>query len=120
TDSKYTAKDTSLKIGDVLLKESSHTAMAVTNGSGSGSSASAPTPVSSGGTLNKSEKWKGKVTTELNVRSWAGTENKVLRVLAKGTKVSVCDTVKASNGKDWYYIKEGGKYGFVSAKYIAR
>lgn len=71
--------------------------------------------------LNKTSKFKGIVTTSvLNVRSWAGTEYSKLRTLNKGTTVDVCDTVKASTGKTWYYIKKSGKYGFVSADYIAR
>ena len=75
-----------------------------------------------GDALNKTCKFKGKVTANsgLKVRSWAGTEFNELRVLAKGTTVEVCDEVKASTGKMWYYIKESGKYGFVSAEYVAR
>lgn len=120
TASKYIAQDTYLKTGDVLVKASSHTVMAITSGSGA-SSSSGSGQASSSGTLNKTAKWTGKVTaSSLNVRSWAGTENSTLRSLAKGTKVSVCDTVKDSKGASWYYIKESGKYGFVSAKYIAK
>ena len=116
--SKYISQDTNLKTGDVLVKSSSHTVMAITDGSGSSSSA---TTTATSGTLNKTAKWTGKVTaSSLNVREWAGTGNKVLRSLAKGTKVSVCDIVKDSTGDSWYYIKESGKYGFVSAKYIAK
>ena len=71
--------------------------------------------------LNKTTKFKGKVTaSNLHVRAWAGTENASLRTISKNTKVEVCDEVKASSGKTWYYIKESGKYGFVSAEYIAR
>lgn len=72
-------------------------------------------------TPNKTCKFKGKVTaSSLKVRSWAGTEHSHLRSLKKGTTVEVCDTIKASTGKNWYYIKQGGKYGFVCADYIAR
>ena len=117
--SKYTAKDTNLKTGDVLVKESAHTVMAITDGSGSSSTDT--TTATTSGSLNKTAKWTGKVTaSSLNVREWAGTEKKILRSLAKGTKVSVCDTVKDSKGDSWYYVKESGKYGFVSAKYIAK
>lgn len=71
--------------------------------------------------LNKTCKFKGVVTASvLNVRSWAGTEYSKLRTLDKGTTVDVCDTVKASTGKTWYYIKKSGKYGFVCADYISR
>lgn len=79
------------------------------------------TATSTSSKLNETCKFKGKVTaSSLNVREWAGTEYKSLRKLAKGTAVQVCDEVKASTGKTWYYIKASGKYGFVSAEYIAR
>ena len=78
-------------------------------------------PEKNSNTINKTCKFKGKVTaSSLKVRSWAGTEYKALRSLAKGKVVEVCDEVKASTGKTWYYIKESGKYGFVSGEYIAR
>ena len=72
------------------------------------------------GALNETPKWTGVVTTELNVRRWAGTEYGVCSFspLKKGTGISVCDTVKASTGNDWYFIKYEGKYGFVSARYV--
>jgi uncharacterized protein YraI len=75
-----------------------------------------------GRVLNTTCLFKGKVTAKsgLNVRSWAGTEHKKLRNIAKGKVVEVCDEITAASGKNWYYIKESGKYGFVSAEYIAR
>lgn len=74
---------------------------------------------------SKTPKWVGKVTAnKLNVRTWAGTENTQLKsypTLAKGNLVDVCDTIKASDKTDWYYIRIAGKYfGFVSAKYIKK
>ena len=72
---------------------------------------------------SKTPKWVGKVSgcTLLNVRSWAGTENANIKMwpkLAAGNKVDVCDTVKAKDGSNWYYVRIAGKYyGFVSAKY---
>ena len=74
---------------------------------------------------SKTPKWVGKVTaSELNVRTWAGTENAQIKsypTLSKGNLVDVCDTVKAKDKSDWYYIRIAGKYfGFVSAKYIKK
>lgn len=74
---------------------------------------------------SKTPKWVGKVTaSELNVRTWAGTENAQIKsypTLSKGNLVDVCDTVKAKDKSDWYYIRIDGKYfGFVSAKYIKK
>ena len=77
------------------------------------------TAKTSGG-INKTCKWKGKVTASaLNVRTWAGTEYNRFMVIGNGKEVEVCDTVKARNGDPWYYVKVNGKYGFVSAKYIS-
>ena len=73
--------------------------------------------------INKNIKWNGKVSaSKLNVRTYAGTENKTVSFspLKKGTSVGVCDTVKDSKGSDWYYIKYKDKYGFVSSKYISK
>lgn len=75
--------------------------------------------------LNKTPKYVGKVTaTELNVRSWAGTENPTIKkwpLLKKDNLVDVCDTIKAADGADWHYVRIAGKYyGFVAAKYIKK
>ena len=79
---------------------------------------------SSGTSLNRKPLWTGKVITLLNVRTWAGAENPRIKSwpqLAEGDKVEVCDTVKAKNGNDWYYIRINGKiYGFVNADYISK
>ncbi len=86
----------------------------------------AETPNTGSGTsLSKAPKWVGEVTaSELNVRTWAGTDNPNIKSwpkLAKGNLVDVCDTVSARDGSKWYYIRIDGRiYGFVSAKYIQR
>ena len=56
------------------------------------------------------------------MRKWAGTEHGTCSFspLNNGCKVSVCDSVKASDGSVWYYIKYNGKYGFVNSKYVAQ
>lgn len=87
----------------------------------SGTSTTAPTT----GAPSKTPKWVGQVTAQtLNVRTWAGTEYPNLKsypVLGYGNKVDVCDTVKAKNGRDWYYIRIAGQYyGFVYAAYIRK
>lgn len=88
---------------------------------------SSTTQTTSGG-LNKTPKWTGKVTaSELNIRKGAGTQFANLTSyprLKKGTTVGVCDSMKASNGDTWYYIKisgsKGAKYGFAHSKYITK
>lgn len=91
------------------------------SGNGSGSSAPSSPVVST--KLNESVKWTGIVTAdELNVRTWAGSENKTCSFspLKKNTTVSVCDSVKDKSGAVWYYIKYNGKYGFVHGDYIKK
>lgn len=118
TDRKYLTSGDYLKAGDILLNDNHHVAIAVTTGA-KASTLSTPT------ILSKTPKWVGKVTANtLNVRTWAGTENPQLKsypVLAKGNLVDVCDTIKAKDKTDWYYIRIAGKYfGFASAKYICK
>lgn len=87
-----------------------------------------PTPPSTGGALSKEPKFVGKVNVSansvLNVRTWAGTEYPNIKswpVLKKDNLVDVCDTIKASDGSDWYYIRIDGRiFGFVCAKYIVK
>lgn len=79
-------------------------------------------------TICKEVQWTGVVNTaQLNVRTYAGTENDKLKsypMISQGTKVGVCDTVKDKDGDPWYYIQidgdKGTKYGFVSAAYITK
>ena len=84
-----------------------------------------PEPAPAGISINTTPQWVGEVTAQmLNVRTWAGMEYKNIKsypTLAKTNLVDVCDTIKAADGSDWYYIRIAGKwYGFVSAKYIVR
>ena len=74
---------------------------------------------------SKTPKWVGMVNTaELNVRIGAGTGNPKLAaypLLRQHNFVDVCDTIKAADGTDWYYIRIAGKYyGYVCGKYISR
>ena len=72
-------------------------------------------------TLNETVKKNGVVTAKsLNVRTWAGTDNPTVSFspIKDGTIVGICDTLKDSNGRNWYYIKYHGKYGFVCADYV--
>lgn len=109
--------NTVLYDGDVLVtKRKGHTCICV--------SGNPRTKSQSGTSLNKTPKWAGMVNTGLlNVRTWAGTENPNIKAyphLAYGNMVDVCDTVKAKNGSDWYYVRIAGKYyGFVAAQYIS-
>lgn len=68
--------------------------------------------------LRKTPEKEGTVTTDLHMRQNAGAIYKSLMILPRGAKVQICDTKKAANGSDWYYIWYNGQYGFSSAKYI--
>lgn len=80
-----------------------------------------PSTPSSSTTLNRTVKWYGTVIANLlNVRTWAGAENKTCSFspLKKNVTVGVCDSVKAEDGSTWYYIKYNNKYGFVHSAYV--
>lgn len=78
---------------------------------------------SSNQSSGSSEKTTGQVSGGwLNVRSGAGTSNKVLTMIPEGTKVTILETTKDSSGSQWYHITVsygGSNYdGYVSAQYI--
>ena len=52
----------------------------------------------------------------------AVTENPVVSFspLKKGTKIGVCDELKAQGHEKWYYIEFKGRHGFVCGKYVER
>lgn len=75
--------------------------------------------------LSKTPKWVGMVNTaKLYVRSWPGKENPTIKkypYLAQHNLIDVCDTIKAADGADWYYVRIVNKYyGFVCAEFIDR
>ena len=87
--------------------------------------ASAPAPIKKSGGISKEPSWEGRVTASaLNVRTWAGIRYpriKTYPTIARGTRVEVCDSVKASDGSTWYYIRIAGRiYGFVHSSYITK
>ena len=80
-------------------------------------------------TLSYTPSWVGKVTgleadKLANVRTWAGTKYPLIKSyphLANGNLVDVCDSIKASKGATWYFVRIAGKYyGFVHSKYIKK
>lgn len=75
--------------------------------------------------ISKTPKWAGMVNTaKLYVRSWPGKENPTIKkypYLAQHNLIDVCDTIKAADGVDWYYVRIVNKYyGFVCAEFINR
>lgn len=98
----------------------SGTSTGTSGGNPSGGSAN-----NSSGGINKTPQWVGQVTAaSLPVRTWAGDSYDKIKswpTLGKDNLVDVCDTIKASNGHAWYYIRIAGKfYGFVDSSYIKK
>ena len=133
TANKYLNSTDYLLPGDILLNDVHHTATNLGIGSKSegieesipASSSSSSKKESTDGRINEIPKWVGKVTaSELNVRTWAGTEYPQIKsypVLDKGNLIDVCDIIKANNGQDWYFVRIAGNiFGFVCAKYIKK
>lgn len=122
TSDKYCKSSDYLRRGDILCTPvSGHTVVVLDNGAKVSSSATSSTTSGTASSLNKTVKWNGLVTAKsLNVRKGAGTsyDKCSFGPLSKGKTVGVCDTVKASNGDKWYYIKVASKHGFVHSAYI--
>lgn len=58
------------------------------------------------------------VTGDVYVRVNAGANFRAIGVLKKGESVTICDTKKAQNGADWYFVQYKDTWGFSSARYI--
>lgn len=111
-------KDNSLVVDGQYGPASKLKLTALHNAKVSGNGSESKTP-------SKTPKWVGAVNTnELNVRTGAGTGNPKLAaypLLRQHNFVDVCDTIKAADGTDWYYIRIAGKYyGYVCGNYISR
>ena len=59
-----------------------------------------------------------KVIGDVYVRTNPGAGFRSIGVLHTGEEVVVCDTKKAANGADWYYVRYNDGYGFSSSKFI--
>jgi len=118
TSSAYARK------GDILVtKTTGHTVVVLNDGynvTTSTPASSGSTSSSGSGKLNRTTKRTGTIVncSLLNVREWAGKENKPVSFspLPGGTKVGICDELKADDGSLWYYINYNGRYGFIAAK----
>lgn len=83
------------------------------------------TQTTSSGTLCRVPSFVGMITAdEVKVRTWAGPEYATIRswpILRYTNLVDVCDKLKGSDNKTWYYIRIAGKYyGFIPADKIKR
>lgn len=132
TASKYLTGYNYLVPGDILLYDNHHTATNLGIGKNSNyKQSTTPSKESKTNTstkttdLNYTKKYTGIVTADaLYVRKWAGKEYDPLTsipVIYKDQKVDICDTVKANDGTNWYFIKiNNERYGFASSKFIKK
>ena len=131
TDSKYLNSFDYLMPGDILLNDAHHTATNLGIGKNSGyaqevinSDTNVEEP-DNNVSVNTTPKKIGRVKQEgLYVRTWAGKENPQIKSwpkLSKDSLVDICDTIKDSEGNNWYYIRiDGHIYGFSMSKYIKK
>ncbi len=131
TEDKYCTASTYLKRGDILVtKSKGHTVVVLGNGSGVTTS----TTTTSTGKITASQAAKSKdsslsgtykvTASSLNVRDGAGTSNKVLVTIPKGTAVKNYGYYTEVSGTKWLYIQfslSGVTYtGFASGKYLSK
>ena len=104
TDSKYLTSDAYLGKGWVLLNDQHHTAINLTNGSKYKSSSSMSTSTSTSTTTSSKTYSTGtyKITAnpDLNIRTGAGTQYKIVDILVKGAGAKVTEVKKVGN--DWW------------------
>lgn len=102
TSSKYIDSPDKLKRGDVLLRENGHTCIVT-----SVTDAKPKEVKASKSATEFSKKLSGTyvTTSDLNIRDGAGTDNKILVTVPKGTEVTNYGYYSiASNGRRWYYV----------------
>ncbi len=115
TSSAYARK------GDILVtKVKQHTVIVLDDGYNAPATTTTNDTPTTNGNLSKAVKWTGTITncSFLNVREWAGKENKTVSFspLPAGTKVGICSEIKADDGSAWYYVNYKDRYGFIAAK----
>ena len=59
-----------------------------------------------------------KTTSNLNLRTGAGTNKSIVTVIPKGTSVVCNGYYSKANDKDWLFVQYGKYTGFVSKKYL--
>ena len=148
TDSKYCTSDRYLKRGDVLVRESGHTAMSLGNGDLAGfaqtsipataqpAAPAASQPAATTATrelkatepahyFDKTVAGRYRCTASaLNIRNGAGVTKKILTTIKKGTIVQCYGYLNTVDEDKWLYIQfqQGTvKYtAFASAKYLEK
>lgn len=123
TDKKYLTSSEHLKRGDILVKEPGHTIMVLSDGT----KLTAPTATSAKKAAgakygpDKALAGKYKTTANLNMRTDAGTSNKIMQTVPNGASVQCYGYYnKASDGTKWLYVVYNGVAGYCSSKYLKK
>lgn len=130
TASKYLTSDKHLKRGDILVKESGHTAMVLGNGASSTASTTTTTTTATSSTkpdpakyfdrsLSKTYTVNVKTGSTLNMRLGAGTTKGIIKKLKRGEKV-ICYGYYSKNGSTvWLFVQDSdGTVGYCSKEYL--
>lgn len=120
---KLSCDPNDLYTGDILVtKKQGHTVIVTSGKARKKEEPEKPTETVSKGDMYTVKEYGTVTAAWLNCRLLPGKENpcsKIVGPLPKGTRVGICQKVKAKDGSDWYFIKTGGgHYEYVSAKYI--
>lgn len=144
TDSKYLTSDKYLKRGDILVKETAHTVMVLSNGELAGGTTNQPnTAVPNINTQTNQATGEVKATAAaraidsaiagvyyvtansgLNMRHGPSTKYPIMVTMPKGTKVRNYGYFTLTDGVKWLYVQvtyNGVKYtGFCSGQYLEK
>ena len=120
---KYLTSDKYLQRGDILVKEGSHTLMILEDGDAikkTTATSTNTTSVKIEYAKNKSEKYDRQYTTtsDLNLRTGAGTDKTKVTVIPKGGKVRCYGYYTNVGNTAWLYVVYGKYKGFCSSKYL--
>lgn len=119
---KYLTSDKYLKRGDILVKEGSHTLMILEDGDEvkKATTATTTTSIKIDYAKNKDTKYNKKYTTtsDLNLRTGAGTSKDKITVIPKGASVRCYGYYTNVGDTAWLYVVYGNFKGFCSSKYL--
>ena len=123
TDKEHLTNSQYIMRGDILVKEYSHTVMALSNGSKITDKDPVPEPsanVMYAESFDKKLAGSYKVTTALNLRCGAGKTYKIVTVLPKDAVVQNYGYYTLHEGVKWLYVKYKTVTGFCSSAYLKK
>lgn len=118
---KYLTSDKYLKRGDVVVKEGSHTFMVLEDGDAVKKTTTTTTPsVKVEYAKNKDKKYDKKyiTTSDLNLRTGAGTSKDKITIIPKGASVRCYGYYTNVGNTTWLYVVYGKYKGFCSSRYL--